>query len=572
MASSLLNGERAVVALFVGRVVFSLPLSLLPHGLALSLLAISALVLDVVADSSAALLSRFRTRPGASSGILLGAVTLPTVMISKMIQLSRAFSLDQVAYQELESLSMQYWAISASSLSVLIFLCITIWCAPENKPPPSLPSFWHAILSLSCIVLHTAVCCVTLGTSSLTSSEAALKLSWMLCHGLAVVKLIQHVFRTFPSCASVGEACLVASGLVLYFGDMLAYTIAKVSGFLIKSDMVQYGSKTSEINIIIQGLLLGLLLFPMVFKLVLRLCECSFTTARFEVRTKNEIWRSIIFFSSLGFIMIVLIPAWMQFVQDFQMHPFIWRQIYFGRVLSFIFSEPLKRLSLCAYWVCVICVSVLRFYNISKNSKIERILLRKYYHLMAVSMFVPALIFQPKFLDLAFGAALAVFLALEIVRVWRIWPLGQFIHKFMSAFTDHRDSDLLIVSHFSLLLGCALPIWLSSGNNDRPLSPFSGILSLGIGDTMASVVGHKYGVLRWSKTGKKTIEGTVAGITSVLAACSVLLPLLASTGYIVTEHWISILVAVTVSGLLEAYTAQLDNAFIPLVFYSLLCL
>ncbi|KAL6219873.1 hypothetical protein ACLB2K_007632 [Fragaria x ananassa] len=361
MASSLLNGERAVVALFVGRVVFSLPLSLLPHGLALSLLAISALVLDVVADSSAALLSRFHTRPGASSGILLGAVTLPTVMISKMIQLSRAFSLDQVAYQ---------------------------------------------------------------------GSEAALKLSWMLCHGLAVVKLIQHVFRTFPSCASVGEACLVASGLVLYFGDMLAYTIAKVSGFLIKSDMVQYGSKTSEINIII----------------------------------------------------------------------------------------------------------------------------------------------QPKFLDLAFGAALAVFLALEIVRVWRIWPLGQFVHKFMSAFTDHRDSDLLIVSHFSLLLGCALPIWLSSGNNDRPLSPFSGILSLGIGDTMASVVGHKYGVLRWSKTGKKTIEGTAAGITSVLAACSVLLPLLASTGYIVTEHWISILVAVTVSGLLEAYTAQLDNAFIPLVFYSLLCL
>ncbi|KAL6191626.1 hypothetical protein ACLB2K_038016 [Fragaria x ananassa] len=89
---------------------------------------------------------------------------------------------------------------------------------------------------------------------------------------------------------------------------------------------------------------------------------------------------------------------------------------------------------------------------------------------------------------------------------------------------------------------------------------------------MASGVGHKYGVLRWSKTGKKTIEGTAAGITSVLAACSVLLPLLASTGYIVTEHWISILVAVTVSGLLEAYTTQLDNAFIPLVFYSLLCL
>lgn len=86
------------------------------------------------------------------------------------------------------------------------------------------------------------------------------------------------------------------------------------------------------------------------------------------------------------------------------------------------------------------------------------------------------------------------------------------------------------------------------------------------------MVGHKYGVLRWSKTGKKTIEGTAAGITSVLVACSILLPLLASTGYIITQHWVSLLLAVTASGLLEAYTAQLDNAFIPLIFYSLLCL
>lgn len=258
-----------------------------------------------------------------------------------------------------------------------------------------------------------------------------------------------------------------------------------------------------------------------------------------------------------------IIPLWVEFVQDFQTHPLWW-------VLTFVFSEPHKRLTLCVYWVGVIAVSVQRFYSISKSSKVERILLRKYYHLMAVSMFVPALIFQPSFLNLAFGAALAAFLVLEIIRVWRVWPLGEMIHHFMNAFTDHRDSDLLIVSHFSLLLGCALPIWMSSGFNDRPLAPFAGILSLGIGDTMASMVGHKYGVLRWSKTGKKTIEGTAAGIMSVLAACSFLLPLLASTGYI--QNWSSLLLAVIASGLLEAYTAQLDNAFIPLAFYSLLCL
>lgn len=36
-------------------------------------------------------------------------------------------------------------------------------------------------------------------------------------------------------------------------------------------------------------------------------------------------------------------------------------------------------------------------------------------------------------------------------QVWRIWPLGEMIHHFMNAFTDHRDSDLLIVRYVPLL-------------------------------------------------------------------------------------------------------------------------
>lgn len=108
----------------------------------------------------------------------------------------------------------------------------------------------------------------------------------------------------------------------------------------------------------------------------------------------------------------------------------------------------------------------------------------------------------------------------SFVQVWEIWPLGHIVHKFMNAFTDHRDSEILVIrhdillntlwvaitlhdvmlifsviailfflfSHFSLLLGCALPKWMSSGYNDRPLVPFAGILSLGIGDTMVSII------------------------------------------------------------------------------------
>ncbi|KAK6788040.1 hypothetical protein RDI58_016565 [Solanum bulbocastanum] len=559
-SSSFLTGERAVVALFISRIVFSVPQSLLSESLSLSLLSLLALSVEISVDASSSVpLSHFfKTRPGASSGIFLGAVTLPGVMVSKLIQMSRAVSSNQSGSEELEILQLLYWVTSASCYTVLASLCFIFYQQSDCKNCAT------SRCSSSCIALYFVVCCVSFAVKSHSGWYTAAILLWLFSHGYAAVKLIQNILHTFPACASIGEALLVTVGLVIYFGDMLACTAAKSHGYFTASKLVTvpYGIQRSEVSVIIQGLIIGLLLFPMLFKYMLQFLE-RVSLASSRDTADNHMRRSCVFYISLVGVLIIAVPSWMQLVQDFHVHPFLW-------VLDFVLSEPLKRLSLCIYWLVVIYVSVIRFYNISNSSKIERILLRKYYHLMAVSMFVPALILQPKFLDLAFGAALAVFLMLEIIRIWRIWPLGQLVHQFMNAFTDHRDTDLLVVSHFSLLLGCALPIWLSSGFNDRPLAPFAGILSLGIGDTMASVVGYKYGVLRWSKTGKKTIEGTAAGITSVLAACSILLPLLATTRYV--QNWFSLLFAVTISGLLEAYTAQLDNAFIPLVFYSLLCL
>ena len=40
--------------------------------------------------------------------------------------------------------------------------------------------------------------------SSFTGLHTVLLLLWVLFHGLAAVKLIQHLLYTFPSCASIG--------------------------------------------------------------------------------------------------------------------------------------------------------------------------------------------------------------------------------------------------------------------------------------------------------------------------------------------------------------------------------
>ena len=68
---------------------------------------------------------------------------------------------------------------------------------------------------------------------------------------------------------------------------------------------------------------------------------------------------------------------------------------------------------------------------------------------------------QPFFLQLAFGVALAVFIALEYCRLGNIYPIGKGLHAFLSGFTDYRDSGPFIMSHIYLLVGCALPVWFT---------------------------------------------------------------------------------------------------------------
>ncbi|CAI9104994.1 OLC1v1003811C4 [Oldenlandia corymbosa var. corymbosa] len=405
-----MNGERAVVVLYIARILCAAPFSLLLYeSISLSIVSLFAIFLDIFADRDDPFSQFFTTRPGASSGILLGAVTLPGLMLSRLVQMSRGLSSNEVGFADFEYFRLQYWAASASCFCVLAFLQFVLHRRVTNTQSVGSCRDWKKISGVCCIALYAGICCIALGAKNHFGWKMELILFWVACHGSSAVKLIQSILQTFPACASIGETLLVTSGLVVYFGDMVALVVGKIYGYLTSPNFpsVQYFSRRSEISIIVQGMTLGLLLFPMIFKFIYQIAGCfNFQ----DMRPNNEIKKSLIFFGSLVFMLIAVVPSWMQFVQDFHSHPLLW-------VLDFVFSEPLKRLSLCTYWIALTYVSVTRFYHISKNSKIERILLRKYYHLMAVLMFVPALIFQPKFLDLAFGAALAVFLILEIIRV-----------------------------------------------------------------------------------------------------------------------------------------------------------
>ncbi|KAL0577653.1 dolichol kinase [Marasmius crinis-equi] len=144
---------------------------------------------------------------------------------------------------------------------------------------------------------------------------------------------------------------------------------------------------------------------------------------------------------------------------------------------------------------------------------------RKFFHALAVVMFVPGVAFDPAFTHLCFSAAFSLFTFAEYVRYFAIYPFGASVHLFMNEFLDQKDSGTTILSHFYLLTGCAGSLWLENGSS---LVEFSGILVLGVGDSLASIVGKRIGIHRWSPTSSKTLEGSLAFTLSIVLSAWIL--------------------------------------------------
>lgn len=121
----------------------------------------------------------------------------------------------------------------------------------------------------------------------------------------------------------------------------------------------------------------------------------------------------------------------------------------------------------------------------------------------------------------------------------------------------------------------SLPIWLvprpciqkGSFGGARALVPYSGVLAVGVGDTVASIFGSTMGEIYWPGT-KKTFEGTMTSIFAQII--SVVLILIFDTGVDLNYSYAWILGSVSAVSLLEAYTTQIDNLLLPLYLLILL--
>ncbi|KAF8606668.1 hypothetical protein BDV93DRAFT_437456 [Ceratobasidium sp. AG-I] len=189
---------------------------------------------------------------------------------------------------------------------------------------------------------------------------------------------------------------------------------------------------------------------------------------------------------------------------------------------------------------------------------------RKFFHALAVLMFVPGISWDPAFTHLSFSLAFSLFTFAEYIRYFAIYPLGAPVHVFLSEFLDEKDSGTAILSHFYLLTGCAVPLWLESPSRVLGLA---GVIVLGVGDALASIVGRRFGVFRWFSSSSKTVEGTAAFALSVFV-CNWMIAAREFEGL----QLIHMACAVVMTALLEALSQQNDNLTVPLYMWCMMVL
>jgi dolichol kinase len=151
----------------------------------------------------------------------------------------------------------------------------------------------------------------------------------------------------------------------------------------------------------------------------------------------------------------------------------------------------------------------------------------------------------------------------------------------MNEFLDQKDSGTAVLSHFYLLTGCAGSVWLETPTR---LHHFTGILIVGIGDALASIVGKRIGIHRWSPSTSKSLEGstgfTVSVVMSawVLRLCGFVEPFgvgcwvcfrQSTESMLQTLRYVAV---VALSAVLEALSDQNDNLTLPLFMWSVLVL
>ncbi|KAI9492568.1 hypothetical protein BDB00DRAFT_827981 [Zychaea mexicana] len=518
-------------------------------------------------------------RGDADDGLLCGVFLMPMVGIAKMTD---------VATTEMEEAGRNARMHGKLELVLLMTLVFLILVLTNRFLQPMRRIIRKRGLFVSSMIVSIAFTHGVSRLSPLTPVLSRMPISMIAVPITAFQWALYTCTVALKRCFTLGEMCILSEAVAILVYGALEYVFIAMFPDRIPAFLKE--QEVDPVSVLLHAVLLGMLFigaitYPLL-KRSRRLAQQPYwrSTSSPSSQTWSDIQRKriIIAFAaygiSVGIVVFAIAPLCRTIMN--QQDPFVW-------TLSFVFLSP-QRLFLCVYWALAVAATVIVWvlvldFGVSDGPVEAKVLTsalnkkRKLFHALAVIMFTPGVLFERSFLQLAFGVALGVFIYLEYLRYFAIWPYGKSIHMFLTEFIDSRDLGPVILSHIYLLLGCAAPVWLGGSNL---LASLSGIVALGFGDAAASLVGKKFGRYRWPGT-KKTIEGTIAFVIAVYVSsvlimyASALLGISSASHYVTSAgrgEWGSFIITALLTGLLEAFSSQNDNIMIPLYIYSMILL
>lgn len=184
--------------------------------------------------------------------------------------------------------------------------------------------------------------------------------------------------------------------------------------------------------------------------------------------------------------------------------------------------------------------------NITLNSS------RKIWHFLVLLLIAKPFEVDSGFVKISLAGSIVLFLSVEYLRYLKLEPIGGYLDSKLRLFADYRDDKgPIIISYIYLIVGVATPLLI----NNSPV----GLISLGVGDSLASIVGGKWGRKFWPGT-NKTLEGTVAFIVSTMITSAIFKQYL---GYFQSISMVNLSIVCTLCGLLEGNSFMNDNILIP---------
>jgi dolichol kinase len=263
-----------------------------------------------------------------------------------------------------------------------------------------------------------------------------------------------------------------------------------------------------------------------------------------------------------------------------------------------VIGEANTRLLLCIWCAGIVAVGLIVVLGLSSIVEVDT--RRKVFHGTMVAMLLPTIYIDPSFVSLALSLVLAIFLLLDLIRASQLPPLSTPIAKFLTPYVDGRDlRGPVVISHIFLLVGCAIPLWLSLASvertgdepwrgwdvQDRDVSMIAGVICVGMGDAAASLIGRRYGRRKWPWAGGKSFEGSAAfamAVTVGLVFGNAWLEVGGwgnrshgdKSGTAILSHWVVVVAKAVVcamgASLEEAVlTGGNDNVIVPVVLWVL---